>query len=148
LISDGEVARSTSMRSASAPARAVRARHRDAQIADLADVLAQVGRQAQPYVDRLAGLVLVGRDRLAADQDAERGRHRAGAQAGRRGALAVHRQPVLRQVLLHRGLDVDDPAHRVQLALELAGVALERRDVLAADSDLQRLLPGVRVLEQ
>src|SRR5664280_747770 len=126
--------------------RAILARDRDPQIADLGDVLTQLRRQAQAHVDRFAGLVLVGGDRLAADQNTHRVRHVVGPQASCGGALPVHQQAVLRQVLLHRRLEVHDAGHRVQLLLDLAGVALERRDIVAADGDLQRLLERVRVL--
>jgi len=63
------------------------------------------------------------------------------------GAPAVDRQAVLGEILLEGGLEVDHPRHVVQRLLQLAGVVLEQRDLVAADVDLERLLGGrVRVL--
>ena len=55
--------------------------HRDLQVVDLVDVGAERLRQPHAHVDRLALLVLVGRDRLAADQQRHGVGHRAAAEA-------------------------------------------------------------------
>jgi len=75
----------------------LRGRHGDPEITHLGHVLAQALRQPQANIDRLARLVLVGRDRLAADQHTERTGHRWCR--GRSWLpLTVDRQSVLRQV--------------------------------------------------
>ncbi len=116
------------------------------EVADLPHVAAQLLGQPHPHVDRLAFLVFVGRHRLPADQHAERAGEGAAAEAGRRGALAVHHEPVLRQVVLHLRLDVDDARHGVELALHGRRVLLERRDVFALHRHLQRLLERIGIL--
>ena len=73
VISEGVVARSALTRSESGTSAGAppSARDGDPQVADLADVAAQLEREADPDVDRLALLVLVGRDGLAADERAD-----------------------------------------------------------------------------
>ena len=73
LISAGEVARREGHQVGQRHERRPhRPRHRHLQVADLVHVAAQRLRQPDPHVHRLALLVLVGRDRLPADQQRRR----------------------------------------------------------------------------
>ncbi len=113
--------------------------HGQAQVPDLVRVLPEPLGKAHADVHRIAVLVLIGGNHLAADQGADRPDDLIGHHPGARRLLAVHDQPVFGDVVLQADLDVPDPRYRVHPVAEFGRIGLEARDVRAAKVHLEGL---------
>ncbi len=114
--------------------------HGELQPFHLARVFPEVLGQPHPHIHRVPVLILIGGDRLPADQGPHGPHDIRGHHPRVHGLFPVHGQAKLGNVLLQGDLQVHDSGDLVDLFLQLSGILLQEGDVLAPDVDHQGFL--------